>query len=470
MFSLKKALREIPLFFLILILPLSMSGCTTSNNEITPDEARSIAEEAYVFAYPMLENYRSMQVQAIRPQTFNRFKHTTKLAGPDDTDIVRENNDTLYSILWLDLRTEPVVLTVPPIADRYHSFQLIDLYTHNFGYVGTRATGTGARTFAIAGPRWKGEKPTGADDLFRSETNFLLCLVRTGVNIDLTGDYEKVLAIQKQYAAVPLSAFLGLPAPKAPSMDIFPLFDQKTADSPGFITYVNFLLGQLEVHPSEKELIERFGRIGIGPDFYFDDTELSPALRTAIQEGIDSARKEIQGSGSLLGKMKNSWLLTERIFGSREQMQGKYLIRAGAARMGLYGVDLDEAYYPSSTSTQDGKPLNAHEKNYVLTFPAGSLPPVRELGFWSITMYNMPDQRMVHNPIDRYSIGDRTPGLKFDDDGSLKIYLQKVVPVEGAENWLPAPDGPFSVTMRMYLPQGKALDPLYAPPPVMTDE
>ncbi len=466
MFSLKKALRNIPLFFLVFIIP--MSGCTSSNNSVSLDEARSIAEEAYIFAYPMLENFRSMQVQAVLPGSFNRFRHTTKLAGPDDTDIVRENNDTLYSMLWLDLRAEPMVVTVPPLSERYYSFQLIDLYTHNFGYIGTRATGTGAGTFIIAGPQWKGEKPAGADKLFRSETNFLLCLVRTGVNIDLPGDYEKVVAIQKQYGAVPLSAFLGLPAPKAPPMDIFPVFDQKTADSPGFISYLNFLLGQLEVHPSERELIERFGRIGIGPDFYFDEKELSPAHRAIIQEGIDSAREQIRGSGSMLGTMENSWLLTERIFGSREEMQGKYLIRAGAARMGLYGVDLDEAYYPSSTFTQDGKPLNAHENNYVLTFPAGSLPPVKELGFWSITMYSMPDQRMVHNPIDRYSLGDRTPGLVYGDDGSLKIYLRKDEPPEGKENWLPAPDGLFSLTMRVYLPKEEALDPLYAPPPVMT--
>jgi hypothetical protein len=468
MFSLKKVLRELPLFFLVFIIP--MSGCSSSTNSVTPDEARAIAEEAYIFAFPMLENYRAMQAQAILPKIFNRFRHTTKLSGPDDTDVVRENNDTLYSVLWLDLRAEPVVVSVPPITDRYYTFQLLDLYTHNFGYVGTRVTGTGARTFVVAGPHWEGEKPDGADDFFRSESEFLLCLVRTGVNIDLPGDYEKVLGLQKQYAAKPLSSFLGLPAPEPFPMDIFPPFDQETADSPGFITYFNFLLGRLEIHPSEKDLIEKFGRIGIGPDFHFDENELSPAVRWAIQEGIDSAREQIWGCDNLLGETKNSWILSKRIFGSREQMQGKYLIRAGAARVGLYGVDLEEAYYPSSKFTPDGMTLNARENNYVIDFPAGSLPPVKELGFWSITMYSMPDQRMVHNPINRYSIGDRTPGLRYGEDGSLKIYLRKDVPEEGTENWLPAPDGPFSVTMRMYLPEDGALDPLYAPPPVMKAE
>jgi len=468
MFSLKRYLKELPLFFLVFLIP--MSGCSSSNNAVTPDEARSIAEEAYFFAFPMLENYRAMQVQAILPGIFNRFRHTTKLAGPDDTDVVRENNDTLYSVLWLDLRAEPVVVTVPPIADRYYSFQLIDLYTHNFGYIGTRCTGTGTRTFAVAGPHWEGEKPAGADDLFRSESDFLLCLVRTGVNIDLPGDYEKVLGIQKLYTAKPLSVFLGLQTPAPFPMDIFPPFDQEKTDSPGFITYFNFLLGQLEVHPSEKDLIEKFGRIGIGPGFNFDENELSSAVRSAIHEGIDSAREQIWGCDSMLGDMKNSWILSKRIFGSREQMQGKYLIRAGAARVGLYGVDLEEAYYPSATFTPDGMTFNAHENDYALTFLPGSLPPVKELGFWSITMYSMPDQRMIHNPINRYSIGDRTQGLRYGEDGSLKIYLQKDVPEEGAENWLPAPDGQFSVTMRMYLPEDGAIDPLYAPPPVMKVE
>jgi hypothetical protein len=365
MFSLKKVLRELPLFFLVFIIP--MSGCSSSTNSVTPDEARAIAEEAYIFAFPMLENYRAMQAQAILPKIFNRFRHTTKLSGPDDTDVVRENNDTLYSVLWLDLRAEPVVVSVPPITDRYYTFQLLDLYTHNFGYVGTRVTGTGARTFVVAGPHWEGEKPDGADDFFRSESEFLLCLVRTGVNIDLPGDYEKVLGLQKQYAAKPLSSFLGLPAPEPFPMDIFPPFDQETADSPGFITYFNFLLGRLEIHPSEKDLIEKFGRIGIGPDFHFDENELSPAVRWAIQEGIDSAREQIWGCDNLLGETKNSWILSKRIFGSREQMQGKYLIRAGAARVGLYGVDLEEAYYPSSKFTPDGMTLNARENNYVLS-------------------------------------------------------------------------------------------------------
>lgn len=464
-FSMKKALRELPLFFLVFILPVS--GCSTSGNSVTPEEARSIAEKAYVFAFPMLENYRSMQVQAVIPGIFNRFRHTTKLAGPDDTDIVRENNDTLYSALWLDLRAEPVVVSFPSIPDRYCSFQLIDLYTHNFGYAGTRTTGTGGRTFVVAGPRWEGEKPSGADDLFRSETEFVLCLVRTGVNIDLPGDYEEVLELQQQYAARTLSAFLGLPAPP---MDIFPAFDQDTADSPGFITYFNFLLGMLKVHPSEEELIEEFGRIGIGPGFHFSENELSPVMRAAIQEGIDSAREQILGSDSLLGELRNSWILAKRIFGSREQMQGKYLIRAGAARIGLYGADLEEAYYPSANFTPDGMPFNAREFDYALVFPAGSLPPVKELGFWSITMYSVPSQRMVHNPIDRYSIGDRTPGLVYGGDGSLTIYLRKDEPAEGPGNWLPAPDGPFSVTLRMYLPEDGALDPLYAPPPVRKAE
>ncbi len=437
---------------------------------LTPEEARSVAEEAYIFAYPMLENYKTMQIQAIKPRAFNRFQHATTLAGPDDANIVRENNDTLYSGIWLDLRTEPMVITTPTIEDRYFSFQLVDLYTHNFAYVGTRETGTAGRTFMVASPWWKGPKPTGVDNLFRSEGNFVFCLGRTAVNSDIEGDLEKVLEIQQHYVAQPLSQFLGRAAPDPAPMDVFPTYDQALAESPDFIKYFNFLLGQLKIHPTEIELVERFGRIGVGPGFYFDVTDFRPSIQDAIQQGIDSAREQIRGSFLQLGEMKNSWVLTKRIFGSREQMQGQYLVRAGAAKLGLYGANLEEAYYPSVQYDDSGNGLDASVNRYVLSFSPGTLPPVKEAGFWSITIYSMPDQRMVHNPIDRYSIGDRTPGIHYGSGGSLEIYIQSQDPGgDRSANWLPAPSGPLSMTLRMYLPEEEALDPLYAPPGIRKD-
>ena len=411
----------------------------------------------------MLENYRTMQVQAIGPDRFNRFTHAAEIMGPEYKDIVRPNNDTLYSTLWLDLRAELMVLHIPPVTDRYYSFQFVDMYTHNFAYAGIRTTGIRGGVFMVAGPEWDGEKPAGVNEIFRSEGNFVLCLVRTA--LEGPEDLENVHALQRRYDAEPLSGFLGV-APPAPSpMDVFPLYVQPAAESVHFISYFNFLLGRLKVHPSEEELIERFGAIGIGPDFYFNADNFSAEIRAASEAGIVSALKQIEASREILGEKKNGWVLTRRIFGSREQMQGLYLVRAWAARMGLYGNDLEEAYYPIGNLDADGDLFDVSKHSYVLRFEKDENPPVD--AFWSITMYNLPEQLMVANPIDRYSIGDRTEELTFGEDGSLEIYFSKTAPDgEKERNWLPAPDGPFSLTLRMYLPREYALDPLYALPMV----
>ena len=211
-------------------------------------------------------------------------------------------------------------------------------------------------------------------------------------------------------------------------MDVFPPYVQTAAESVHFISYFNFLLGQLKVHPSEEELIERFGAIGIGPGYYFDADALNGKIRRAIEAGIASALEQIKASGEILGERNNGWVLTRRIFGSREQMQGLYLIRAGAAHMGIYGNDLEEAYYPTGDLDEEGELLDASKHSYVLRFEKDEIPPVD--AFWSITMYNLPEQLMVENPIDRYSIGDRTEGLSFGRSRSLELYFSMVSPAE----------------------------------------
>ena len=454
--------RYLTLLMMVFLVPLF--GCSSSDRALTVEEARTSAHDAYIFAFPMMENYRTMQAQAILPETFNTFTHATHLQDPSYTNVVRPNNDTLYSMLWLDLRAEPMVITIPPVEDRYISFQIVDMYTHNIAYVGTRATGTGARTFMITGPTWQGERPEGVDDLFRSEGSFALCLGRTAVG-GVEGDLDKALAIQKDYVARPLSAFLKQPSPEPLADCAFPLYAKDLAQSPAFIGYFNFFLSHLVVVPSEEVLIESFGAIGIDPQMPFDEENYSEAILAALDEGVCQALDEIAHSSDALGEKRNGWNLTRRVFGNREEMEGKYLVRAGAALMGLYGNDLEEAYYPSTNRSIDGEALDASKNAYVLSFGPDEIPPIKEQGFWSLTLYDLPSQLLVDNPIDRYSIGDRTPGLVFGDDGSLTIYIQKDSPgPERESNWLPAPDGPFSLTMRLYLPEDWALDPLYAPP------
>lgn len=449
---------------------LSQARANASDVQLTAVEAVQTAQDAYVFAYPMLENYRTLLQMAVLPDSpdylgpFNQFHHKTNLLGPEFTAIVRPNNDTLYSIAWLDLRTEPLVLTVPAVLDhRYYAFQLIDLFTHNFGYVGARTTGFAGGHYLIAGPHWRGSKPDGIDQLFQSEGDLVLCLGRTAVNG--AGDLPAARGLMEQYQLTPLSAFLGQPAPSpAPALN-FPLYDRGLADSPCFIQYFNFLLGQLAGNTPDRATIVTYSGVGVGRNRPFDTDALTPALQQAIQEGITAGQAQIEDEAAHLGSTQNGWMLTGPIFGGRQQMQGRYLTRAAAAKLGLYGNDQEEAYYPGASTDASGNPLDASQHGYILRFAQAELPPVQ--GFWSISLYSLPEQLFVANPINRYSIGDRTPGLRYGEDGSLTLYIQHTSPgSDGEANWLPANAGPFSLQMRLYWPTPEALAVPYAPPAV----
>jgi hypothetical protein len=425
-------------------------------------EARATAEVAYIFAYPMLEHYRTV-LGLLRAEgtsfyigAFNVFDHDTALLGPEVEVIVRPNNDTLYSKAVLDLRAEPMVLSVPAVSDdRYYSFQFIDLYTHNIGFVGTRATGSGPGSYLIAGPSWSGEPPPGIDGVIRSEGNIVVALGRTAVAG--AADIPNVEALQAGYRLSTRSAFLGEPPPPTPPEYDLPVFTQERAESPEFLDDLAFLLDQVEVDGSEAALIAQFLALREALD--------DPAIREAVQQGIDAGREEIAAAVGSLGKERNGWSLMMRLFGNREAMQGRYLTRAAGAMFGLWGNDEAEAYYPTANADDNGEPLDGSRHRYELHFEADQLPDVE--GFWSITMYDLPRQLMVANPIDRYSIGDRTEGVAYGEDGSLTLYLQSESPgLEKQSNWLPAPDGPFSATLRMYIPSAEALAGPYAPPPI----
>jgi hypothetical protein len=474
-----------PAFLLALSLPILFffaCGEDAPSEKVAPgatpaaapaaEGTRALAEEAYLFAYPMLENYKTLYATAIAVEApsfrtpLNAFHHDRQLLGPEFTEVVRPNRDTLYSFLWLDLRAEPIVLSVPPIeGERYYSFQLVDLYTHNLGYIGARATGFEGGSYLIAGPGWKGEKPWDVDAVLQSEGNLVFVLARTGVAG--AHDVEHVHRIQDQFDAEPLSEFLGEEPPEARPALEFPPYDQQKATSADFIGYLSFLLGQVEVDPSEVAMVERWKAIGVEPGGGFP-TGLSGSERAEIELGIADARRRIEAATAKLGTLENGWMLAAEAFGNRAAMQGRYETRAAAAMFGLYGNDLEEAFYPGASVDGEGEPLDGSKHAYTLTFSAEQLPPVR--GFWSMTMYALPSQLMVANPKGRYAIGDRTEELAYDDD-SLTIFIQKDSPGEEREsNWLPAPDGPFSVQLRMYLPESSALDPLYVPPPLVRAE
>lgn len=457
--------------FLIII-----SGCLNSNKshsekELSNIEIKKITKEAYIYTYPMMESYKMIYLLKVWKDSpvyeapFNELTHNSVLLGPEYTTMVRPNNDTFYSNVIFDLRAEPMILSVPAITDnRYYSWQLIDLYTHNVGYIGTRTTGFDAGKYLIAGPAWRGEKPEGITKVITSNSNILLALARTQVYS--ANDVQSAKDIMSKYKVETLSNYLKLPKPSAAAELNFPHFDAKKIRSVEFITYLNFLLGQLQIDSSEEDLINRFSTIGIGANAIFDISSLSPETQVIMQEAIDEAMVEIEAETRNLGSLKDGWMQTSGAFGSPEVMKGKFLTRAAAAYFGLYGNDLEEAFYPDTTLDENGNALDGSKHNYTLHFSKDRLPPVK--AFWSLSMYKLPEQLFTENSINRYVISSATEGLKYNTDGSLDIYIQKDKPsAEKLSNWLPAYNGEFSLQARLYWPEPESLNPLYVLPKIM---
>jgi hypothetical protein len=435
---------------------------------ITPAEAREIAREATIYGFPMVDSYRiqySYFVDERNPEfkaPWNTLKNIARVYTPDDRTIQAPNSDTPYSFTGADLRAEPLVITVPEVEkDRYYSVQFIDMYTHTFAYVGTRATGNSAGSYLLAGPDWKGETPPGIKQVIRSETEFAFFQHRT--QLKSPADIENVKKVQAGYKVQPLSAYLGQPAPKTAPPVTFPkpLAPEAQKNSLEFFRLLDFVLQFCPVHPSETEVRARFARIGVGGGQPFDVSKLSPEMKQALEAGMadawaiyaDVKQKEVD-----TGK-----ITTADVFGSRDHLKNNYLYRMIGGVLGIYGNAKEESIYPAYFVDADGKPLDGANR-YTLRFEPGQLPPVN--AFWSITMYELPAILLVKNPIGRYLINSpMLPDLKKDADGGLTIYVQHDSPDKDKEaNWLPAPKGPFEVAMRLYLPKPEALDGTWKAP------
>jgi hypothetical protein len=390
---------------------------------------------------------------------------------PKDTAIVTPNSDTPYSFVGADLRAEPLVLSVPEVEKgRYYAVQLVDMYTFNYGYIGSRTTGNGAGTYMLAGPNWKGETPPGINKVFPCETDFSLVGYRT----QLFGptDIDNVKKIQAGYKAQTLSAFLKQPAPAAAPEINWPKIDKKLAETDPF-AYLNFVLqfcpasGPAEV---EKPLRARFAKIGseAGKPFALD--KLTPEQKGDLEQGVKGALEKIKQKVATIGTDENGWRVATSGFGDRAMYKGDWTLRAAAAMAGIYGNDAVEALYPMLATDSDGNKPDCSKNRYTLTFPKDQLPPVN--AFWSVTMYDGKTQLLIENPINRYLINSpMLPDLKKNPDGSLTLYIQKDSPGQEKEsNWLPAPDGPIYVVMRLYWPQEAALKGEWKPPAVMRAE
>ena len=457
--------------FTMVLLAASVFPAAQAQASVTPAEARAIAKEAYIYGNPIVDSYRIFYayfMDAANPEykaPFNTIRNIPRVFTPDDRAVQSPNSDTPYSMLGLDLRTEPMVLTVPAIEkSRYFSIQLIDLYTANFDYIGSRTTSNDGGIFLVAGPGWKGKVPEGVTKVFRSETEFVLAIYRT--QLFTPADLDNVKKVQAGYRAQPLSEFLGQPAPSAASKValVKPLSpaDQKT--SLEFFNVLNFVLQFCPTHPSETELMARFGSIGIGAGRTIDLEKLSPEMKKALQDGMADAWKELddfQKASINTGKVTSGDL-----FGSRDYLKNNYLYRFAAAVLGIYGNSKDEAMYPAYRVDADGLALDAAKNHYTLRFAPGQFPPAN--AFWSLTMYELPASLLVANPLNRYLINSpMLPNLKLDDDGGLTLYIQHDSPGADKEsNWLPAPSGSFWAALRLYWPKDAALNGEWVAPPL----
>ncbi len=463
---------------LLLISVLVMNGCS-SKQDLTPEEAKQIAKEAFVYGFPMVMNYKTMYAYALNEKSpeykgpFNFLGCEARVYTPEDKAVVTPNSDTPYCMGWMDITEEPLIISVPEMEDeRFYHFQLVDLYTHNFAYLGTLTTGNKAGKYLIASQSWNGEEPDGIDDVIRCETDIFFVVVRTQLMGE--NDLENVKRIQGEYQIQPLSAYLGNNAPKAASTDSFPVWNEGDQFTSASFKYLNVMLGLLEPVEQEKELMGRFAKLGIGTNNSFDINGFDEDVQNAIEEGVKEGFQEIE---TFIKTYASDPLVSAKIFGTREflenstkenyQFEHFYILRAVAAHMGLYGNSGAEAIYPTYLKDSEGAPFDTADNNYILTFQKDNLPPVK--AFWSLTMYDGKTQLFIHNPLNRYLLNSNMiDNFVYGKDGSLTLYIQKDSPGKELDaNWLPAPDGPFYAVMRLYGPEDAALNGEWINPPMV---
>ena len=432
-------------------------------------EATRLGVEAVVYGLPLVivDVTKQLQTNIEQPDNnghapINQFSHFVKYPTAAYKDIVRINVDTLYSFAWIDVSNEPMILSVPDTNDRYYLMPIIDAWTNVFASPGKRTTGTKAGHFAIVGPNWKGDLPAGLTEI-KSTTNIAIIAGRTQANGP--ADYESVHSIQKQYKLTPLSAFgkeytppKGIVDPKLDTK--LPPIEQVKRMSAN--TFFKALAQLLKLNPppvADAPILAQLARIGIVPGKDFDMSQLDPATAKGLEKSVETAFAALQAAAKNAGKPVNGWQIPPLNLANFGTAYGE---RAVVALIGL-GANLPaDAIYPSAFVDGNGNKLSG-EKRYFLHFNKGQLPPAN--AFWSITMYDA-DSFLVDNSINRYNLAGWMP-LHYNQDGSLDLYFQKSIPeTEKKANWLPAPQGEFSLTMRIYWPDESVLREQWQPPAV----
>jgi hypothetical protein len=460
------------LSLLLMTMAVAANTAIAQSAELTEKDAAKIASDAVVYGLPlvMMDTTRRVMTNVATLQTngrapINQFGNVLKYPTAADKDVVRQNVDTLYSLGWLDLTKEPIILSVPDTNGRYYMMPIIDAWTNIFASVGKRTTGTAEGQFAIVGPHWSGPLPDGVAEL-RSPTDLVWILGRTQANGP--ADYQAVNAIQRQYKLVPLSAWgkpytppLGIVDSNADTTT--PPIDQVSKmDAATFFKTMAAMMKSNPPPERDAPVIAEIAKIGIVPGQDFAMSKLDPQVARGLDGSVQKAIHMLQNTANDVGKHVNGWSILPK---NLANFGTDYGIRAVIALIGL-GANLPaDAIYPTAFFDGEARPL-AGAFNYLLHFDQGKTPPNN--AFWSVSMYNA-QSFFVENPLNRYNIAGWMP-LKYNDDGSLDIYVQKKSPGADKEsNWLPAPDGIFSVTMRIYWPTYDALDGNWYPPALVRE-
>jgi len=459
----------------IFVAAAMVTGCgqrnnagKTATNQSNPNDDSVILKkvnDAYLFALPLvlMDVSRRQMTDATNKSgaAENTFYHMANFPDATFRDVVRPNGDTYYSIAWLDLSKEPMVLSLPNTNGRYYMMPMLDAYTNVFASPGKRTTGTGAGNFLVTGPQWAGTVPAGMKEI-KAPTNMVWLLGRTQVNSKEDGE-KTVIPLQRQYKLVPLSAWgktytspARIADPSLPKGSPNEVVAKMPVDE--FFNYANKLMLDNPPAPADKPALEAFSNIGVGPGKKFDKALLPTSIESAVTAIPGNVFNTVNEKLSKPDVKGNGWSPVSKTgtYGT------DYLQRALVSIAGL-GANLPEdAIYPSCSFDANGQPLNGHN-NYVIHFEKGKTPPAR--AFWSLTMYD-PDGFMVANPINQFTIGDRS-NLKANADGSLDIYIQHDNPGKNKEaNWLPAPAGDFNILLRVYWPKEEMINGSWTPPAV----
>ena len=441
------------------------AGITTSDTTVS---AAAILQEAYLYNLPMVVMDITRRQFTGDPSLtvytpVNQFQHNADFPDATFRSVVRPNADTYYSIAWLDLEKEPLVLSLPDTKGRYYMMPMMDAYSNVFASPGTRTTGNKAGNFLVTGPGWSGTVPSDMQEI-KSPTNTVWIIGRTQVNSKEDG-LKNVVPLQKKYLLVPLSAWgkppmvtlAAVPDTTVPKGDPNALVKSMSVSE--YFNYANKLLAKNPPPSADTAALKRFAIVGVAPGKKFE-VESLPA---DIQQRLNGLPKQVfdmlDAEKSDMSEIKNGWNQGKKVIGAYGT---NYDARARIAYWGLGANLKEDAIYPSAFLDAENKPLNG-ANNYVLHFDKGQTPPAQ--AFWSLTMYD-PEGYFVDNPINRYTLGDRSK-LKYNADGSLDIYLQHQNPGKDKEaNWLPAPKGEFNLLMRVYWPKEEMINGTWLAPGV----